>query len=73
MNNDIISRLEEVNNRIASDWDYASGLWRDDVGNRFGQTFVIVTHDESLAQMTDRSIHMKDGLIYEAEVMADAF
>lgn len=40
MNNDIISRLEEVNNRIASDWEYASGLWRDDVGNRFGQTFV---------------------------------
>jgi lipoprotein-releasing system ATP-binding protein len=44
-----------------------------DLRNRFGQTFVIVTHDESLAQMTDRSIHMKDGLIYEAEVMADAF
>jgi lipoprotein-releasing system ATP-binding protein len=31
--------------------------------DRFGQTFVIVTHDESLAQLTDRTIHMVDGLI----------
>lgn len=28
-----------------------------------GQTFIIVTHDESLAQLTDRTIHMKDGSI----------
>lgn len=31
--------------------------------NRLGQTFVIVTHDESLAQLTDRTIHMVDGRI----------
>ena len=30
---------------------------------RFGQTFVIVTHDESLAAMSDRTIHMVDGRI----------
>lgn len=29
----------------------------------FGQTFVIVTHDESLATMSDRTIHMVDGRI----------
>ena len=28
-----------------------------------GQTFVIVTHDESLASMTDRTIHLLDGVI----------
>ena len=28
-----------------------------------GQTFIIVTHDESLATDTDRIIHMRDGLI----------
>lgn len=34
-----------------------------DLRNRFGQTFVIVTHDEGLAKITDRTIHMVDGII----------
>lgn len=31
---------------------------------KLNQTFVIVTHDEHLASLTDRTIHMRDGLIY---------
>ncbi|MGG6544642.1 UNVERIFIED_CONTAM: ABC transporter ATP-binding protein [Prevotella sp. 15_C9] len=37
--------------------------------DKFGQTFVIVTHDETLAQLTDRTIHLKDGLILDKEVV----
>jgi lipoprotein-releasing system ATP-binding protein len=34
-----------------------------DLRDQFGQTFVIVTHDESLAAITDRTIHLRDGII----------
>lgn len=34
-----------------------------DLRDRFGQTFIIVTHDEGLASFTDRTIRMVDGVI----------
>ncbi|WP_273112257.1 ABC transporter ATP-binding protein, partial [Hoylesella shahii] len=34
-----------------------------DLRDKFGQTFVIVTHDEELAKLTDRTIHLRDGLV----------
>ena len=39
-----------------------------DLRNRFNQTFLIVTHNEELAAMSDRIVHMKDGLIVDEGV-----
>ena len=36
-----------------------------DLRDTFDQTFVIVTHDEELSRLTDRTIHMKDGIIVD--------
>ena len=38
-----------------------------DLRDQFGQTFVIVTHDEHLAGITDRTIQMRDGLLVPSE------
>lgn len=37
-----------------------------DLRERFGQTFLIVTHNQELAQQSDRILQMKDGLIIKA-------
>ena len=42
-----------------------------DLRDRFGMTFVIVTHDEELAKLTDRTIRLRDGII-EGETSKNA-
>ncbi|MBP3408897.1 MAG: ABC transporter ATP-binding protein [Bacteroidaceae bacterium] len=39
-----------------------------DLRDKLGQTFIIVTHDESLAAFTDRTIRMVDGIIEGCDV-----
>ncbi len=36
-----------------------------DLRNEFGHTFVIVTHDESLAFVSDRTIRLQDGIVID--------
>lgn len=36
-----------------------------DLRDKYHQTIVIVTHDPRLAEMSDRRLHLKDGLIYD--------
>ncbi len=42
-----------------------------DLRNRFQQTFLIVTHNEEMAQMSDRILHMKDGLMDKGTLLHD--
>lgn len=42
-----------------------------DLRDKYGQTFVIVTHDEGLASITDRTIHMRDGILEHLETLED--
>lgn len=42
-----------------------------DLRTQYQQTFLIVTHNEELARMSDRIIHMKDGKIVDAMVTND--
>ena len=42
-----------------------------DLRDKYGQTFVIVTHDEGLSQITDRTIRLKDGMVISDGTAAD--
>ncbi len=39
--------------------------------DEMGQTFVIVTHDEQLATLTDRTIHLVDGKVVDPEMPSE--
>ena len=40
-----------------------------DLRDKTGQTFIIVTHDENLANITDRTIKMKDGMLETENIL----
>jgi lipoprotein-releasing system ATP-binding protein len=40
-----------------------------DLRDRFNQTFVLVTHNESLANMADRKLVMRDGLLLDSNAL----
>ena len=40
-----------------------------DLRDRFNQTFVLVTHNESLANMADRKLVMRDGLLLDSNAV----
>jgi lipoprotein-releasing system ATP-binding protein len=44
-------------------------LW--DLNDRFDQTFIIVTHNQSLAQRADRLIHLVDGRVSDQMQVVD--
>ena len=63
MNNPAIVMADEPSGNLDS--DNAKDLHRlfFDLRDKLGQTFIIVTHNEELAEMADRKIVMKDGKI----------
>ncbi|MEO7801242.1 MAG: ABC transporter ATP-binding protein, partial [Ginsengibacter sp.] len=44
-----------------------------DLRDRFKQTFLIVTHNEELAKLSDRILHMKDGLMQDSSLSQEVY
>ncbi|MCL7988135.1 ABC transporter ATP-binding protein [Sphingobacterium sp. lm-10] len=65
INNPAIILADEPSGNLDS--ENAASLHRlfFDLRDTMQQTFIIVTHNEELASISDRTIHMRDGLIYE--------
>ncbi len=42
-----------------------------DLRDKFGQTFIMITHNDALAKMTDRTLTMQDGKIVGAQLNRD--
>ena len=63
MNNPAVILADEPSGSLDTQNKQALHQLFFDLRDRFGQTFVIVTHDEQLATITDRTIHMRDGLL----------
>lgn len=67
INNPSIILADEPSGNLDSDNAQALNQLFIELRDRFNQTFIIVTHNEDLALISDRSIHMKDGKIVNGE------
>lgn len=63
MNNPVVILADEPSGSLDSKNKEELHKLFFELRDKFGQTFVIVTHDETLATLTDRTIHLKDGRI----------
>jgi lipoprotein-releasing system ATP-binding protein len=67
MNNPAVILADEPSGSLDSQHKQELHQLFFDLRDQFGQTFVIVSHDEELASITDRTIHLRDGLIVDQE------
>ena len=67
VNNPAVVLADEPSGSLDSENKEESHQLFFDLRDKFGQTFVIVTHDEQLAKITDRTIAMKDGMLVNEE------
>ncbi len=63
INNPVVIMADEPSGNLDSENAKQLHKLFFDLRDRFNQTFVIVTHNEELAEMSDRKIIMKDGRI----------
>jgi lipoprotein-releasing system ATP-binding protein len=63
INNPAIIMADEPTGNLDSENGRALHQLFIELRDKFQQTFLIVTHNEELAAMSDRVVHMKDGLI----------
>lgn len=63
INNPAIILADEPSGNLDSENATALHQLFVDLRNRLNQTFVVVTHNEELAGMADRIVHMKDGVV----------
>jgi len=63
MNNPSVILADEPSGNLDSENATALHHLFVELRNELKQTFVIVTHNEHLAEISDRTVHMKDGMI----------
>ncbi len=63
INNPVVVLMDEPSGNLDSISSKTLHQLFFDLRDRFGQTFVIVTHNKELAEMTDRILTIRDGII----------